>query len=249
MSKRPQSHRRQFLKTALSAAGAAVMAPTIIPSSALGRDGAVAPSERIVVGGIGIGNRGTYDLGCFLEQKDVQFAAVCDVKEARRVAVKKRVDELYGYQGCDMYRDFRELLDRSDIDALLIATGPNWHATMAMHAARAGKDMYCEKPCTKNIAQSLILADTMRRTGRIFQAGTQRRNLPHFAFACELARTGRLGKLKRIYAHPRGMRTLTSVWYPPEPEPEKSVVDWDMWLGPAAWRPYNARLLDGFNFE
>ncbi len=242
-------HRRRFLGTALSAAGAAVMAPTIIPSSALGKDGAVAPSERIVVGGIGIGNRGTYDLGCFLEQKDVQFAAVCDVKEARRLAVKKRVDELYGYQGCDMYRDFREILDRSDIDALLIATGPNWHATMSMHAARAGKDMYCEKPCTKNISQSLILADTMRRTGRIFQAGTQRRNLPHFAFACELARTGKLGKLKKVYAHPRGMQALMSGWLPAEPEPSKDTVDWDLYLGPAAWRPFNAKLLDGFNFE
>ena len=131
MSKKAtQLHRRRFLKTALSA-GAAVMAPTIIPSSALGRDG-VAPSERIVVGGIGIGNRGTYDLGCFLEQKDVQFVAVCDVKEARRTAVKKMADQKYGNQSCLMYRDFRELLDRSDIDAVLIATGPNWHATMAM---------------------------------------------------------------------------------------------------------------------
>jgi len=248
-NKLARPHRRRFLKTALSAAGVAAMTPTIIPASALGLQGTVAPSERVIVGGIGIGNRGTYDLGCFLEQKDVQFAAVCDVKEARRIAVKKRADDLYGNQSCLMFRDFRELLDRQDIDAVLIATGPNWHCTMAMNAAKAGKDMYCEKPVTKNIAQSLILAETMRRTGRVFQAGTQRRNLPHFAFACELARTGRLGKLKKVYAHPRGLRTLTSVWYPPEPEPEKTVVDWDMWLGPAAWRPYNAKLLDGFNFE
>src|SRR6185437_7048964 len=140
MSKKTTNlRRRRFLKTALSA-GAAVMAPQIIPSSALGRDGAVAPSERIVLGGIGIGNRGTYDLGCFLEQKDVQFVAVCDVKEVRRVAVKKKADDLYGNQSCLMFRDFRELLDRPDIDAVLIATGPNWHATMAMNAAKAGKD-------------------------------------------------------------------------------------------------------------
>lgn len=242
-------HRRGFLKTALSATGAAVLAPTIIPSSALGLDGAVAPSERIIVGGIGIGSRGNYDLGCFLEQKDVEFAAVCDIKEGRRLAVKKRVDELYGNQSCAMYRDFRELLDRSDIDGVLIATGPNWHATAAMTAAKAGKDMYCEKPCTKNIAQSLILRDTMRRTGRVFQAGTQRRNLPHFAFACELARTGKLGKLKKVFAHPRGMTSLMSGWQASEPEPEKEIVDWDMYLGPAAWRPFNANLLDGFNFE
>jgi predicted dehydrogenase len=250
MSRKPaQLHRRRFLKTALSTAGAAVMAPTIIPASALGLDGAVPPSERVVVGGIGIGNRGSYDLGCFLEQKDVQFIAVCDIKQARRTAVKRRVDEHYGNQNCSMHRDFRELLDRSDIDAVLIATGPNWHATAAMTAAKAGKDMYCEKPVTKNIDQSMILAETMRRTGRVFQAGTQRRNLPHFAFACELARSGKLGKLKRVYAHPAGMQALMSGWLVPEPEPDKEVVDWDMYLGPAAWRPYNAKLLDGFNFE
>ena len=249
MSKQPRPlPRRQFLKTTLGA-GAAALAPQIIPSSALGRDGAVAPSERIVLGGIGIGNRGTYDLGCFLEQKDVQFVAVCDIKKARRDAIKKTADKKYGNADCAMYRDFRELLDRPDIDAVLIATGPNWHATAAMYAARAGKDMYCEKPCTKNIAQSLELRETMRRTGRVFQVGTQRRNLPHFAFACELANTGKLGRLKRVYAHPAGMSALMSGWLPAEPEPDKEVVDWDMYLGPAAWRPFNAALLDGFNFE
>ena len=248
VGRRNSLNRRDFLKGSL-AASAAVAAPTIIPASALGLEGTVPPSERVVVGGIGIGNRGTYDLGCFLEQPDVQFAAVCDVKEARRVAVKKIADDRQKNGDCAMYRDFRELLDRKDIDAVLIATGPNWHATAAMYAAKAGKDMYCEKPCTKNIEQSLILRDTMRRTGRVFQAGTQRRNLPHFAFACELARTGRLGKMKRVYAHPAGMQAMTSGWLLPETEPDAAVVDWNMYLGPAAWRPFNAKLLDGFNFE
>lgn len=250
MSKRTgRMGRRRFLKTAAAAAGAAVSAPMFVPGSVLGLDGSVPPSDRIVVGGIGIGNRGTYDLGCFLEQKDVQFVAVCDIKEARRASVKKMADSRNGNQDCATYRDFRELLDRSDIDAVLIATGPNWHATAAMYAAKAGKDMYCEKPCTKNIEQSLILRDTMRRTGRVFQAGTQRRNLPHFAFACELARTGKLGKMKRVYAHPAGMQAMTSGWLPAAPEPDKQLVDWDMYLGPAAWRPFNPKLLDGFNFE
>jgi predicted dehydrogenase len=248
MHKPAKLPRRRFLKVAASA-GAAVMAPQIIPSSALGRDGAVPPSERITVAGIGIGNRGTYDLGCFLEQKDVQFVAVCDIKAARREAVKQMADKHHGNNDCATYRDFRELLDRDDIDAVLIATGPNWHATMAMYAARAGKDMYCEKPVTKNIAQSLTLAETMRRTARVFQAGTQRRNLPHFAFACELARTGKLGKLKRVYAHPMGMQAMMSGWLPAEPEPDMNIVDWNMYLGPAAWRPFNPALLDGFNFE
>src|SRR5215208_1967488 len=116
--------RRGFLRTSVGAGLAASAFGSIpIPSSALGLDGHIAPSERIVLGGIGIGNRGTYDLGCFLEQKDVQFVAVCDVKQARRDAVKKIADTKYGNQNCAQYRDFRELLDRSDIDAVLIATG------------------------------------------------------------------------------------------------------------------------------
>jgi len=233
----------------LFAGSAAAIAPVVIPGSALGLDGVPAPSEQIVVGGIGIGRRGGHVLGSFLEQPDVRFAAVCDVKEARRVAVKKMADEKHGDDRCTMHRDFRELLDLQHIDAVLIATGPNWHGTMAAHAARAGKDIYCEKPCTKTIAQSLALRDIIRRTGRVFQAGTQRRNLPHFAFACELARTGRLGKMRRLYAHPAGMQAAMSGWLPAEPTPDPQEIDWELYLGPAAWRPFNPRLLDGFNFE
>ncbi|MFW6124739.1 MAG: Gfo/Idh/MocA family protein [Pirellulales bacterium] len=236
------------MKTALSA-GAAVTAPSLIPGTALGKDETVPASERITVGGIGIGNRGSYDLGCFLEQPDVQFLAVCDVKANRRKAVKARADQHHGNKDCDTYRDFRDLLAREDIDAVLIATGPNWHCTAACYAARAGKDMYCEKPVTKNIVQSLMLRDTIRRTGRVFQAGTQRRNIPHFAFACELARTGKLGKLKRVHAHPAGMRAHMSGWRKAEPEPPKDVLDWDLYLGPAAWRPYNRHDMRAFHFE
>jgi predicted dehydrogenase len=249
MSK-PEIHlnRRRFLKAAAQA-GAVLALPQVIPGTALGRSGSVAPSERIVLGGIGIGSRGGYDLGCFLHEPDVQFVAVCDVKAARRKAVKEMADTKYGNSDCATYVDLRELLARSDIDAVLIATGPNWHATASILAAKAGKDVYCEKPCTKNIAQSLLLAETFRRTGRVFQAGTQRRSLPNFAYAIELARTGKLGKLHTLYAHPAGLRTVSSGWLPTEPEPPKEEVDWDLYLGPAAWRPFNRRLLDGFNFE
>ena len=241
--------RRQFLRGAVAAAGGVMAAPYVIPGAALGKGGVVVPSERITLGGIGIGNRGSYDLGCFLREPDVRFLAVCDVKDARRRAVKKMADSKYGNEDCAMYRDFRELLARPGIDAVLIATGPNWHATASITAAKAGKDVYCEKPCTKNIVQSLMLAETFRRTGRVFQGGMQRRNLPHVALAVELARTGKLGKLHTVHAHPGGMGTGTSGWLPAQPEPPKEEVDWDLYLGPAAWRPFNRRLLNGFNFE
>lgn len=241
--------RRTFLSRLGAVVGGCAAAPWFVPGRALGLDGAVPASERIVMGGIGIGNRGAYVLDCFLHEPGVQFVAVCDVRAARRQAVKRMVDNFYKNQDCRTYIDLRELLARPDLDAVLIATGPNWHGLASILAAEAGKDVYCEKPCTKTIAESLALAQTFRRTGRVFQAGTQRRSLPNFAFAVELARRGRLGKLTTLHAHPGGLGTSTSRWLPAEPPPAKEDVDWDLYLGPAAWRPYNRRLLDGFNFE
>jgi predicted dehydrogenase len=241
-------NRRTFLRTA-ARLGALVALPQIVPGSVLGKDGAVAPSERITLGGIGIGGRGSYVLGCFLQEPDVHFLAIADVKASRRQAVKKTADTKNGNQDCAMYRDLRELLARKDIDAVLIATGPNWHAAASTLAAEAGKDIYCEKPCTKTIMESLALAETMRRTGRVFQAGTQRRSLPNFAFAVDLARTGKLGKLQTVHAQPAGLKTVISGWLPAENEPPKDEVDWDLYLGPAAWRPFNAKLLNAFHFE
>jgi hypothetical protein len=242
-------NRRGFLKTALQAGAMFAAAPMVVRGAVLGLDGGVSPSERIVLGGIGIGNRGRYVLSCFLPQPDVQFVAVCDVQARRRESVKKMVDDHYGTRDCAMITDLRELLARSDIDAVLIATGPNWHATAATMAAKAGKDVYCEKPCSKNIAQSLQLRDVFHRTGRVFQAGTQRRSLPNFMFAIDLARFGKLGKLHTLYAHPGGLDPKQSGWLPAEPDPGKEVADWNMFLGPAAWRPYNKKLMDAFNFE
>jgi hypothetical protein len=240
--------RRRFLKSTIKAGGL-LLAPQIVHGSVLGLNGAVSPSERIVLGGIGLGNRGTYDLSCFLGEEDVQFVAVCDIKAERRAAIKQKADEKYGNKDCATYRDLRELLARSDIDAVLIATGPNWHATAAILAAEAGKDVYCEKPCSKNISQSLALRDAFRRTGRVFQAGTQRRSLPNFMYAVDLARRGKLGRLQTLYAHPDGLATSMSGWAPAEPVPAQEQIDWDIYLGPAAWRPFNKKWLDGFNFE
>lgn len=240
--------RRGFLRTALGA-GALVSLPQFVPGTVLGMNGGVAPSERIVLGAIGIGNRGSYVLGCFLEEPDVQFVAIAEVKAERRAAVKRRADAKYNNNDCATYRDLRELLARKDIDAVLVATGPNWQGLAAMMSANAGKDVYCEKPCTKNIVESLALVDTFRRTGRVFQAGTQRRSLPNFMFVVDLARRGKLGKLQTLHAQPMGLATSMSGWANPEAEPDKEQVDWDLYLGGSAWRPFNKKHLDGFNFE
>jgi len=234
--------RRRFLRAA-AVSGVLAAAPQIIPATALGKDGSAAPSDRLLLGGIGIGGRGGYVLGCFLDEPEVQFTSICDCRADRREAVKRRVDERYGNQNCAIYRDFREFLDKSGVDAVLITTGSNWHCLLSIYAAKAGKDVYCEKPCTKNIAESVALADVFRRTGRVFQGGMQRRSLPHMQFAVDLAHTGKLGKLTTVYAHPCGLATQTSGWNPGIAEPPKEQVDWDMFLGSAAWRPYNPGLL------
>jgi predicted dehydrogenase len=235
--------RRRFLQ-ASAAASVALACPAIVPSSALGRVGAVAPSERITLGGIGIRHRGGYVLGFMLEQPDVQFVAVADVRADRRTDVKQLADQKYSNNACTAYRDFRELLDRPDIDAVLIATGDRWHAPASILATEAGKDVYSEKPCAITIELSRRLADAIRSSGRVFQAGTQRRNVSNFQHAVQLARTGKLGKLHTLHASIYELQDRHD-WLPAEPEPSKDVVDWDMWLGPAPWRPYNRQYVDG----
>ena len=228
----------------LQAAGAGIAAPIFVRGSALGKNGAVAPSDRIVLGAIGIGPRGTHDLTCFLAEKEVQFVAICDVRAERREAVKKMADDQYGNQDCRTYRVLHELLARPDIDAVLIATGDRWHSPASILAAKAGKDIYCEKPCSLTIAQSRALAETVRRYGRVYQAGTQRRNIENFVVAVELARSGKLGKLRTVHANTQKPPT-THIWLPAEPEPSKEVVDWDIWLGGCPWRPYNSKYVQG----
>ena len=239
--------RRQYLKTA-AAAGAAVAVPTIIPASALGRGGAVAPSERITLGGIGIGNRGEFVLNWMLPEPDVQFVAICDVRKERREAVKKLVDKRYDNNDCKMYPDMREFLaTRGDIDALLIATGDRWHATAAIMAMRAGKDVYSEKPSCMTIAEGRAVVETARHYGRIYQTGTQRLSEANFVAAIEMARTGRLGKVHTVRAHiaPWDAAEMRHAWLPAEPQPSKEEVDWDTWLGPCPWRPYNSAYVKG----
>jgi Oxidoreductase family, NAD-binding Rossmann fold/Oxidoreductase family, C-terminal alpha/beta domain/TAT (twin-arginine translocation) pathway signal sequence len=244
-------NRRDFLKKTL-AATAAVAAPQVIPASALGRDGTVAPSERIVMGGIGIGGRGTHDLGWMIGEPDVQFVAICDVRKARREAAKNTVDAKYGNKDCALYGDLRQFLaERKDVDAVIIATGDRWHALAATLAMRAGKDVYCEKPSCLTIAQGRMIVETARRYGRVFQTGAQRLSEPNHVFAIEMARTGRLGKIHTVYADIRYRGGARHDWLPAEPLPPKEELDWDTWLGPCPWRPYNATYVNHgwYNFH
>ncbi len=243
----PSVSRRGFLKRA-AAAGGLFVAPWIVPSSALGRDGAVPASERIVVGGIGIRSRGGSDLRWMLPEKDVQFVAICDAQKASRDKVKQIVDQRYGNSDCAMYNDIREFLgQRTDIDAVLVATGDRWHALAAILAMRSGKDIYTEKPSCMTIAEGKGVVETARRYGRVYQTGTQRLSQGNHVFCYEMARLGRLGKVHTARAHiaPWDAAVMKTDWLPAEPEPPKDVVNWDLWLGPCPWRPYNSRYVRG----
>jgi predicted dehydrogenase len=183
-----------------------------------------------------------------LAEKDVQFVAVCDAKESQRQKVKQMVDDRYGNKDCDTHRDMREFLaTRDDIDALLIATGDRWHALASIMAMRAGKDVYSEKPSCMTIAEGKAVVETAARYGRIYQTGTQRLSEANFIFANELIRTGRLGDVHTVRAHiaPWDAAEMRHDWLPAEPEPPKDAVDWDQWLGPCPWRPYNRRYVSG----
>lgn len=243
MPQHDQSTRRDFLRTSLAASSVLAM-PSIIPARALGKDGAVAPSNRITLGVIGIGPRCTYDMKPILTFNDVRCVAIADVQQSRRDAGKKLVDTAYDNHDCQTYRDLRELLDRNDIDAVIIATGDRWHAPASILAAKAGKEVYCEKPCGITVAKCQELDEVFRKTGRIFQAGTQRRSVPNFQQAVQLAHSGKLGKLQTLFASVYTPGIDTS-WLPGEPTPPRDVADWNLWLGPAPWRPYNKQYLDG----
>ncbi len=235
--KRPHLSRRAFLGTA-----AAVAVPYIVPASVFGRNGAVPPSERIILGGIGIGNRGTHDLNWMLPERDVQFVATCDPQKSRREAVKKLVDTRYGNNDCVLYSDIREFLaERTDIDAVLSTTGDRWHALAAIMAMRAGKDVYSEKPSAMTIAEGQAVVNTARRYRRVYQSGIQRLSEGNFTFANELLRLGYLGEVHTVRAHiaPWDAAEMRHDWLPEEPTPPKDETDWDAWLGPCPWRPYN----------
>jgi predicted dehydrogenase len=239
--------RRQFLK-GVAGVSAAVAVPYFVPARAFGKSGRVAPSERITIGFIGLGNMGTTHLDNFLGNNEVQLVAICDIDAKKRAAAKQRIEEHYAaereagtYRDCDEYNEFEELLARDDIDAVLIAVPDHWHAIVAITACRAGKDVYCEKPLSLTIREAQEMVKAARRYGTVFQTGSQQRSSSNFRYACELVRSGRIGKLLNVNV---GIGAPSTEKYFPE-EPVREGLDWERWLGPAPWQPYNADRCSG----
>jgi len=242
MEMRPSLTRRSFLKRS-AATAVALTAPMVVPGKALGK-GAPAPSDRIVMAVIGYGGRCGAILPHFMAFDDVQCIAVSDCRANRLATAKKVVDAHYGNQDCATYADFRELLARGDIDAVLIATGDRWHTPLSILAAKSGKDIYCEKPISLTIGESRAMVDTMARYGTVYQAGHQRRSVGSYRFQVEVARSGMIGKVHTV---------VCQVWEGPTigydtPRPVPEGFDYDMWLGPTPWYPYVPARVSGWNY-
>ncbi|NOX88294.1 MAG: Gfo/Idh/MocA family oxidoreductase [Calditrichaeota bacterium] len=234
--KKKTTKRRDFIKRTLITVSGSLAFPYIVKASALGLNGHVPPSERITIGCIGVGGMGTSNLQAFLSKKEARVVAVCDVDKEHRLAAKRLTDEIYGNSDCALYNDFRELLARDDIDAIMTATPDHWHALIAVAAARAGKDIYAEKPLAYSIAEGRAIVDAVRRYGVIWQTGSWQRSQSHFRLACELVRNGRIGRVHTVRV---GLPTGNSVnKVNPKPTKPPEGFDYDFWLGPAPWRPY-----------
>lgn len=235
-----QMDRRHFLKTVAVAGGAAVAGfPTIVRASALGKGGAVAPSDRIVMAGIGFGMMGPDNMANFLEKPEVQWVAVCDLDTVPLAMAKGMADKKYGNNACATYRDFRELYQRKDLDAVSIAVPDHWHAILSIAALRAGLDVYAEKPLTHNLREGRALCDAVKRYGRVWQTGSWQRSVENFHQAAELVRNGRIGKIERIEVGlPSGHYDFAGTFGQEALVPPPPNLDYEFWVGPAPWWPY-----------
>jgi predicted dehydrogenase len=230
---RCQASRRRFLKQSAALAGLAGL-PLFAPASALGRAGTVAPSDRAVLGCIGLGIQGLGNMRTFRGNPEVQVRLVCDVHETQRLRAKQDVDQFYDNKDCIACKDFREVMDRKEIDAVQITVPDHWHTLVAMEAIRRGKHMYCEKPVGWSVRAAQVLRRAVKESKVVFQFGTQQRSDGKFRRACELVRNGRIGRLKTILVGVPGSWTCPK--QPVEPVPRE--LDYDLWLGPAPMAPY-----------
>jgi hypothetical protein len=244
--------RRKFLQRAAVVASA-VGGPWIVPASVRGSAGSLPPSERINVGLIGRGLMGRGHLRVLLGRKDAQVLAVCDVDRTRCEEGRQLVDETYAdartsgtSRGCAAYNDYRELLARPDIDAVVIVTPDHWHALASCDAAAAGKDVYCEKPVSLTIHQGRKIVEAVRRNGAVFQTGTQYRSIPTIRQVCDFVRRGGLGRVKQVFTVwrktdvPEVGQSYVALDPSLPAEPVPDGLNWNLWVGPATWRPYNS---------
>jgi len=246
MSKSQRVSRRAFLKGAAAAAAGVVAAPIVLPSFVLGLDGAVAPSNRVIYGYVGCGGHGAgWNFDQVFRCGDAQIIAVCDVDEGRLNGAKAKVDAHYGrqlgkdYKACTAYGDFRELVNRKDLDVVGVATPDHWHVIPAITAAKAGKDVICEKPLTLSVAEGRILSDVIKQTGRIFQTASENRSIDTYIRCIELVRNGRIGQLKHIKVSlPAGNESRGVNFTQRSEEPVPKGFNYEMWLGQAPLRPY-----------
>ena len=243
--------RRQFMHRIGAAAGAA--ATPLLLSSPLWANHS--PNERINIAVIGVGKQGGGLLQGFMRTPGVQVTAVCDVDREKLERARRWVDDYYAeqsgraYQGCRAVVDFRELVSRPDIDAVVIGTPDHWHAIMSVAFMRAGKDVYCEKPLTLTLDEGRRMTAEARRTGRVLQTGSMQRSSDHFRFACELVRNGYLGDIRHV-------RVSIATGFIPHPidcdlpaEPVPAALDWELWQGQAPERPFNAILAPPITFD
>jgi len=256
MNRRWHFTRRGFLKKAAGVTGYVASFPYIVPSSSLGKAGKVAPSNKITMGCIGTGNQGINDLRSFLRDERVQIVAVCDVNRQSagywdnrvggREPARRIVEEHYArnkesgtYKGCATYEDFREVIGREDIDVVLIALPDHWHSVPVIEAAKAGKDIYGEKPLSLTIPEGRAMSDAVKQYGRVFQTGSQQRSDHNFRRACELVLNGRIGKLHTVRCGlPGGTPDISKTGHRTKTEPVPEGFNYEMWLGPAPYAPY-----------
>jgi predicted dehydrogenase len=240
--------RRDFLKTAATISAGGLALPTIIPSSALGLGGAVAPSERIVMGCIGVGGKGTNNMGRFLSFPDVQVVAVCDADEKHRTDAQRRVNEKYGNADCQSYGSYLDLVGRGDLDAVSVATPDHWHALATIAAVNAGADVYCEKPLSNSVNEGRAMVRAAEKNNRIIQCGSHERSTSSIRLACEQVRNGKIGKVHTVEIHlpttdghhVKVMQQTTAAPVMPVPD----SFDYDAWLGYTPWRPFRPFMPD-----
>jgi len=231
--------RREFLKTIPAAAAGAAGFPSIVSASALGLESRPPASDRIVMAGVGFGMMGPGNMEAFLSKDEVQWVAVCDLDRKHLAEAKAMADTKYGNKSCAAYTNFNELLKRRDLDAVSLAVPDHWHAILAIQSARAGWDIYGEKPLTHSLREGRALCDAVKRYGRVWQTGSWQRSVEDFHRACELVRNGRIGKVLKIEVGlPEGHYDFARTFGQESIEPPPPELDYETWVGPAPYAPY-----------